>query len=65
MGNCYSADHIAEDTIHTDITYNIEEPQETYRLGTVSNRLLGDLNMFTGFKPSPLAAAVVQNIWSA
>ena len=33
MGNCYSADHIAEDHIHTDITCNIEEPQQKYRLG--------------------------------
>ena len=40
MGNCYSIDHNAEDHIHTDITYNIEEPQQKYRLGTVSNRLL-------------------------
>ena len=32
MGNCYSADHIAEDHIHTDITCNIEEPQQKYRL---------------------------------
>ena len=41
MGNCYSADHIAEDHIHTDITCNTEEPQQKYRLGTVSNRLVG------------------------
>ena len=40
MGNCYSADHIAEDHIHTDITCNIEEPHQKYRLRTVSNRLL-------------------------
>ena len=40
MGNNYSADHIAEDHIHKDIS-NIEEPQKKYRLGTVSNRLLG------------------------
>ena len=25
MGICYSADHIAEDLIHIDITSNIEE----------------------------------------
>ena len=43
MGNCYSIDHIAEDHIHTDITCNIEEPQQKYRLGTVSNRLLRGL----------------------
>ena len=41
MGNCYSADHIAKDHIHTDITCNTEESQQKYRLGTVSNRLLG------------------------
>ena len=45
MGNCYSIDHIAEYDIHTDITCNTEEPQQKYRLGTVSNRLLGDLDM--------------------
>ena len=41
MGSCYSVHHIAEDHIHTGITNNIEEPQQKYRLGTVSNRLLG------------------------
>ena len=44
MGNCYSADHIAEDNednIHTDIACNIEGPQQKYRPGTVNNRLLG------------------------
>ena len=56
MGSCcYSGDHNAEDHIHTDITAcNIEEPQQTYRLG--HNRLLGGsgggggrlgLNMFS------------------
>ena len=40
MGNRHSADHIAEDHIHTDITCNTEETQLKYRLGTVSNRLL-------------------------
>ena len=43
MGNCYSIDHIAVDHIHTDITCNIEEPQQKYRLGTVSNKLLRGL----------------------
>ena len=50
MGNCYSADHIAEDHVHTDIILqyicNVEEPQQKNRLGAVSNRLLGDLNAF-------------------
>ena len=55
MGNCHSAGHIAEDHIHTDITGNIEEPQQKYRLGTVSNRLLGlNLTCLTGFRPRPL-----------
>ena len=45
MGNCYSADHTAEDHIHTDITCNIEETQQRYRLGTVSKRLLGGLKL--------------------
>ena len=31
MGNCNSADHIVEDHLHTDITCNIEEPQQKYR----------------------------------
>ena len=41
MGNCYSTDHIAEDHLHTDITCNIEDPQQKNRLGTVSNGFLG------------------------
>ena len=40
MGNCYSADHFAEDHIQIYKTYNIKEPQQTYRLGTVSKRLI-------------------------
>ena len=43
MGNSYSVDHIAEDHIHTDITYNVEAPQQKHRLETVSRRLLGGL----------------------
>ena len=40
MGSCYSDNHIAKDHIHTDIaTCDIEEPQQNYRLGRVSNRL--------------------------
>ena len=45
MGNCHSGDHIAEDRIHTDITCDTEEPQQKYRLGTVSNRSLGGLKL--------------------
>ena len=41
MGNCYSTVHIAEDYIHTGIACYIKEPQQKYRLGTVSNILLG------------------------
>ena len=41
MGNCYSADHITEDHIHTDIICNFGEPQQKYRFGTASNRLKG------------------------
>ena len=44
MGNCVSIDHIAEDHLHIDITGNVEKPQQTYRLGTVSNILLGGFN---------------------
>ena len=48
MSSCYSGDHIAEGRIHSDITIcNIEDQQQRYRLGTVSNKLLeGGLNMF-------------------
>ena len=48
MGNCYSTDHVAEDHIHTDITCGIEEPQQKYRLGTVSNRLLANVCVYGG-----------------
>ena len=73
MGRWNPRDHNAEDHIHTDIqTCYIEEPQQKYHLATVNNRLLcaggggdGGLNMFTGSKPSPIASAVVRNVWSA
>ena len=45
MGNYYSLDHIAKKHIHTDIAGNTEEPQQKYRIGTVSNRLLGGLKL--------------------
>ena len=61
MGSCYSIDHIAEDPIHTSIAYNIEEPQQKYCLGTVSNRLLGGLNMFYRARTSPSASAIAQS----
>ena len=41
MDTCYSTEHIAEDNLHTSITYNTKEPHQKYRLGTVSNRLRG------------------------
>ena len=50
MGNRYPANHIAKDHLHTDITCNAGEPQQKYRLGMVSNRLLGGLNAFSGSK---------------
>ena len=40
MDNCYSVDHNAEDYLHTDITCNIEELQQKYRLGMVCHRFL-------------------------
>ena len=39
MGSCYSADHDVEGHIQTDIPCNIEEPQQKFRLGTVSNKI--------------------------
>ena len=61
MSNCFSADQIAEDHIHTDITCNIEEQQQKYRLGTVSYRLLGGgLNRFYLIQTSPSASALLQ-----
>ena len=49
MGSCLSGDHIAEDHTHRDITtFDIEEPQQKYRLGTGSNRLPGALKHVLG-----------------
>ena len=45
MGSRYSTDHIAEDHIYTDITSNIEGPQQKCRLGMVSHRLPRGFNM--------------------
>ena len=47
-------------TIYIDITCNTEEPQQKYRLGTVSNRLLEELNTFYWIQNSPSASAIVQ-----
>ena len=42
MDNSCTGYYTAEDHIHTDITtFNTEETQQKYRLGTVSERLLG------------------------
>ena len=39
-----TGDHIAKDHMYTNIvTCNIEGPPQKYRIGTVSNRLLGCL----------------------
>ena len=60
MGNCYLGDYIAADDEYTDITCNKEEPQRKNRLGTISSRFLGDLNMFYWTETSPSASAIVQ-----
>ena len=40
-GQLFSGEHIAGDNIHTDVaSYNMEEPQQKYRLGMTSNILL-------------------------
>ena len=69
MGICYSRDHIDGDHIHTDITaYDIKEPQQKYRLGTASNRLLmgeGSLNMFCWIQTTLFASTIVLNSKSA
>ena len=38
------------------------EPQQKYRLGTVSKKLLGGLNRFYGYPTSPSASIMAQNI---
>ena len=69
MSSCYLGDHIGGDHIHTDITaYDIKEPQQKYRLGTASNRLLmweGSLNMFCWIQTSPFASTIALNSKSA
>ena len=54
MVNCYSTEHIAEYHIHTDMSCNKEEPQQKYRLGTVSNRILEGVGLKHGSKLCPL-----------
>ena len=44
------------------IMTNKYEPQQKYRLGTVSKKLLGGLNRFYGIPTSPSASIMAQNI---
>ena len=48
-------------SINTD-TKNSKEPQQKYRLGTVSIKILGGLNRFYGRPTSPSASIMAQNI---
>ena len=43
-------------------TSNSKEPQQKYRLGTVSIKILGGLNCFYGIPTSPSASVMAQNI---
>ena len=63
----YTGNHIAEDHILTDIaTCNIEEPQQKYRLGTVSNKLLGGgLNMFYWMQILALTETTYCDTWGS
>ena len=46
-------------SINTD-SKNIKEPQQKYRLGTVSIKILGGLNRFYGRPTSPSASVIWQ-----
>ena len=62
MGSCYSGHYIAGDQITIS---NIGDPQQRYRLETVSNILQGGwggVKHVTESKPLPLASTVVWNI---
>ena len=48
-------------SINTD-SKNSKEPQQKYRLGTVSIKILGALNRFYGRLTSPSASIMAQNI---
>ena len=50
-------------SINTD-SKNNKEPQQKYRLGTVSIKILGGLNRFYGRPTSPSASIMAQNIQS-
>ena len=54
---------VSEDFLPS-IACNTEEPQQKYRLGTVSNRLLDGLIRVLQ-DPNPRPSAVIQNFWSA
>ena len=48
-------------SINTD-SKNSKEPQQKYRLGTVSIKILGGLNRFYGRPTSPSASIMAQKI---
>ena len=48
-------------SINTD-SKNSKEPQQMYRLETVSIKIMGGLNLFYGRPTSPSASVMVQNI---
>ena len=47
---------------NSDTKTGNREPKQNYRLGTVSNELLGGLNMHTTAPTSPSVSEMVQNI---
>ena len=49
-------------SINTD-SKNSKEPQQKYRLGTVSIKILGGLNRFYRRLTSPSASIMAQNTW--
>ena len=55
MGTCnYLIGHIAEDIIHISITYNTEEPQQKFRLGTLKPYLAGHTRGINEVMMSPI-----------
>ena len=57
----YVTNIIDEPKINTD-SKNSKEPQQKYRLGTVSIKILGGLNRFYRRLTSPSASIMAQNI---
>ena len=47
----------------TKYVTNIKEPQQKYRLGTVSIKILGGLNRFYGYPTSPSSSVIWQDYW--